>query len=150
MDLGLDSLLAMGIAATLQSRLRLEPGTTEGGPALDQETILTLILQEPTPRAASLRLCGLANAAAAEPSFEAPPWLRGLSQLDLTRLAHRGMLRGPLRPSGRVAYYLPGAPGVCLVEFALHTENFAEGGGTLKRAEMFLSMNALFCRHSFP
>ena len=119
MDLGLDSLLAMGIAATLQSRLRLEPGTTEGGPALDQETILALILQEPTPRAASLRLCGLANAAAAEPSFEAPPWLRGLSQLDLTRLAHRGMLRGPLRPSGRVAYYLPGAPGVCLVEFAL-------------------------------
>jgi thioesterase domain-containing protein/acyl carrier protein len=112
-ELGLDSLSLLGISSSLASQLQVDAPST-------------LLLDFPTPRAASEHLAELSAAAACRPQSILSGDVDGvgarivrLPQFDPLRLARDGAIRGPIRPGGRTLFYMPGAPGVCLVEFAL-------------------------------
>jgi 3-oxoacyl-(acyl-carrier-protein) synthase/thioesterase domain-containing protein/SAM-dependent methyltransferase/acyl carrier protein len=115
LELGLDSLSLLGISSSLSSQLQVDAPST-------------LLLDCPTPRAAAEHIVALAAAAAADATAQsglpngidsASARIVKLPQFDPLRLARDGAVRGPIRPGGRIIFYMPGAPGVCLAEFAL-------------------------------
>jgi len=111
-ELGLDSLATVSLSFSLQSELQS---------SVPAEMIASAV----TPRKLSESLAAMAGVSDTESSHPDSEHeclrarIAALPTFNPLRLDTSNAVRGPLRSGGRVLYYLPGAPGACLADFAL-------------------------------